>query len=102
MPTETKDDGRSVAATIFAGAATGATVLAAMVPEPARAALKVAANLSNMIAKWITQVGVSNVSKLVEELQRRRDEGKISSENIATDDAEIASAVSDIFGGDKD
>ena len=30
------DDGRTVAATIFAGAATGATVIAAMLPEPAR------------------------------------------------------------------
>ena len=102
MPTETKDDGRSVAATIFAGAATGATVLAAMLPDPARTALTTAANLSNMIAKWITQVGVSNVSKLIEELQKRRNEGKISSENIASDDAEIASAVSDIFGDKKD
>lgn len=95
--TEETDDGREVAASIFDGAATTANAVALVLPEPFASAVKVGAGLASIVGKLIRSIGTDNTKELMKELQRRRDEGKITDAHVARDNAEIADAVSALY-----
>ncbi len=94
--TET-DDGREVAASVFEMAAAAGSAIAPSLPDPFRAAAVIGASLASLTSKLVRSIGTDNTAALIEELQRRRDEGKITDAHVARDDAEIAEAVSAMF-----
>lgn len=91
------DKGREIAASIFDGAAVAAAALASLVPGVAGTGLGVAGALAKAVASLIRSVGTDNTKALIDELQRRKDEGKITDANVARDNQEIADAVSEMY-----
>lgn len=95
---EVSDDGRDIAANIFDGAAATAAKLAEVIPDPvAKSALKIGAALAGIVGGLIRSIGTDNTKALMEELQRRKDEGKITDAHVARDNTEIADAVSKLY-----
>jgi hypothetical protein len=91
------EDGREFAATIFDVAAANASKLAAVLPDPAREALMIGAGLSNVIAAIIRSAGTDGARELIEELQSRKNEGRISPDDIKADNDTIANAVANLY-----
>lgn len=92
-----KDEGRELAANIFDGAAASAAMIAAMLPEPFKAAVTLGGGIASLIGKLVRSIGVDDSAALIGELVKRADEGKITDAHVARDDAEIARLVSELY-----
>ena len=85
------------AAAIFDRTAKLANGLAAGMPDPAGAALKIAGSISGVVAGIIRSLGIESAKAAIDGLVARRDEGAITDAHVARDDGEIAAAVSSLY-----
>lgn len=95
-------DKREVAATIFDRTAKLAGALASRASGDVGLALGIAAGISKAVAVIIRALGIEDAGKAIDELVARKNEGVIGDDDVAADDAEIASEVSDMFADDAD
>lgn len=93
-------DKREVAATIFDRTAKLAGTLATRASGDVGLALGIAAGISKSIAVIIRALGIEDAGKAIDELVTRKNEGVITDDEVAADDASIARGVSDMFAGD--
>jgi hypothetical protein len=90
-------EARDIVASVFTGAANTAAAIAPFVPEPVKSGLLIGSTIASIVGSLIGSIGGEQTKKLVEELQRRRNEGTISDKMLAEDDAYIRSTVSELY-----
>jgi len=96
------DKSKNTAANIFDRTSRLASGLAEGVHGNAASGFLLAAGISKLVATLIRTFGAEDAKALIEELAKRRNEGTISDDDVASDDASIAKSVQDLFDVDAD